>query len=234
MPDDPMVDLSPARDRVMEATRDLDGATVREVLLDSLLVRGVDATVTEVMMPVLRRVGEDWESGRLGVVHEHFVSGAFRGVLGELRLPVSSEQARTVVLAAPPHELHDLPLELFGAMLHARWWRVVSLGANTPMTAIGEAVRALRADACVVAGVRRSSFEARLPSLTRLAERVPLFIAGEGACALPRRPAGATLLSRDLVEAADLVDRVRAPETTPEPVARRRRAVARAAEALLD
>ena len=95
-------------------------------------------------MPVLKQVGDAWESGELGVLHEHFVSSSFRGVLGELRMPVQGDQVRTVVLACPPRELHDLPLELFGAMLHARWWRVVSLGANTPMTAVGDAVRFLR------------------------------------------------------------------------------------------
>jgi hypothetical protein len=211
MTDDPHLDLSATRDRVLAATRALDGGAVRDLLLDALLVRGVDATVSEVMMPVLRAVGEEWESGRLGVVHEHFVSSSFRGVLGELRLPVSGEQARTVVLACPPHELHDLPLELFGAMMHARWWRVVSLGANTPMTAVGDAVRFLRADACVLAGVRRSAFEARVPSLTRLARNVPVFVAGEGAYALPRPPEGTTALPRDLVEAATVVDRIKAP-----------------------
>ncbi len=104
------------------------------------------------------------------MLHEHFVSSTFRGVLGDLRVPVQGDQARTIVLACPPHELHDLPLELFGAMLHARSWRVVSLGANTPMSAIGEAVRFLEADACVLAGVRRSAFESRLSSLARLGE----------------------------------------------------------------
>ncbi len=208
---DPHVDLSATCEQVLAACRGLDGPVVRELLLDALLVRGVDATVGEVMMPVLRRVGEDWEAGRLGVVHEHFVSGAFRGVLGELRLPVSGAQARTVVLACPPNELHDLPLELFGAMMHARWWRVVSLGANTPMTAVGDAVRLVRADACVLAGVRRSAFEARVPSLSRLARNVPVFVAGAGAHALPEPPPGTTLLPRELVAAAGAVDRLPAP-----------------------
>lgn len=206
MPKHDPADHDAARRTVMTAVRDLDGATVRDALLQTLLVSGVDDTVTEVIMPVLKQVGDGWETGELGVLHEHFVSSAFRGVLGELRMPVPGEQVRTVVLACPPRELHDLPLELFGAMLHARWWRVVSLGANTPMTAIGEAVRVLEADACVIAGVRRSAFESRTPSLTRLAARVPVFLAGEGAAALPAAPPGTTILPRDLRVAADVVD----------------------------
>jgi len=209
------VDHDTARDTVMEAVRQLDGASVRDALLESLVVHGVDETVADVIMPVLRLVGDGWETGELGVLHEHFVSSSFRGVLGELRSPVHGEQARTVVLACPPRELHDLPLELFGAMLHARRWRVVCLGANTPMTAIGEAVRFLKADACVLAGVRRSAFESRMPSLTRLSARVPLFLAGEGAVALPAAPPGTHVLPRDLRLAADLVDAVARDRSVP-------------------
>jgi MerR family transcriptional regulator, light-induced transcriptional regulator len=208
MPSDPGVDLDATRSTVMAAVRELDGPTVRDALLQSLLTSGVDEAVTEVLMPVLREVGDGWERGDLGVLHEHFVSSTFRGVLGHLRVPVEGEQVRTVVLACPPRELHDLPLELFGAMLHARSWRVVSLGANTPMSALGEAVRFLEADACVLAGVRRSAFESRMSSLVRLGQRVPLFLAGEGALALPTSPAGVTVLPRDLRAAALVVDAV--------------------------
>ncbi len=208
MPSDPGVDHDATRSTVMSAVRDLDGPTVRDALLQSLLTSGVDDAVTEVLMPVLREVGDGWERGDLGVLHEHFVSSTFRGVLGHLRVPVEGDQVRTVVLACPPRELHDLPLELFGAMLHARSWRVVSLGANTPMSALGEAVRFLEADACVLAGVRRSAFESRISSLVRLGERVPLFLAGEGAMTLPTPPAGVTVLPRDLRAAATVVDAI--------------------------
>ena len=164
MHQNPGAECDATRRTVMAAVRRLDGPTVRDALLQSLLTAGVDATVTEVAMPVLREVGDGWQSGQLGVLHEHFVSSAFRGVLGEFRMPVPGERVRTAVLACPAHELHDLPLELFGAMLHSRWWRVVSLGANTPMGAVGDAVRHLGADACVLAGVRRSALD--LLSLT--------------------------------------------------------------------
>lgn len=202
------IDPGVARRSVMAAVRELDGAGVRDALLECLNAHGVDLTVTEFVMPVLREVGEGWERGELGVMHEHFVSSSFRGVLGELRRPLPAQVSRTVVLACPPRELHDLPLELFGAMLHARSWRVVSLGANTPMPAVADAVRLLNADACVLAGVRRSAFESRMPSLTRLGRRTPVFLAGQGALHLPEAPPLTVVLPPDLCAAADLVDEV--------------------------
>ena len=74
MPSDHGVDHDATRRTVMAAVRDLDGPTVRDALLQSLLTCGVDDTVTEVVMPVLHDVGEGWERGDLGVLHEHFVS----------------------------------------------------------------------------------------------------------------------------------------------------------------
>ena len=215
MPTNSGADHAAARRTVLAAVRGLDGPTVRDALLQSLLTSGVDATISDVVMPVLRDVGDGWERGDLGVLHEHFVSSTFRGVLGELRMPAQGDGVRVIVLACPPRELHDLPLELFGAMLHARGWRVVSLGANTPMTAVGEAVRFLEADACLLAGVRPSAFESRMSSLSRLGARVPLFLAGEGALGLPHPPPSVTVLPRDLREAAALVDATRSPAALP-------------------
>jgi len=208
------------RDRVFAAVAGLDGASLRVALERCIEDHGIDATVADVVVPVLREVGVAWRTGRLGVVHEHFASSAFRGVLGQLRARTGRGRARTAVLACPPHELHDLPLELFGAMLGDRNWRVVVLGANTPMAALGEAVHFLRADACVLAAVRPSAFQSRMPSLSRLAATTPVFLAGAGSAALAAPPPGTIVLPEDLRAAADVVDRVESRVDGMEPAGR--------------
>jgi hypothetical protein len=65
--------------------------------------------------------------------------------------------------------------------------------------------------------VRRSAFESRMPALRRLAQRVPLFLAGEGALALPSAPAGTTVLPADLRVAAGIVDVVPSVTTVAPP-----------------
>ena len=47
---DTSADPDAARRAVMAAVRDLDGATVRDALLQTLLVSGVDAAVAEVVI----------------------------------------------------------------------------------------------------------------------------------------------------------------------------------------
>jgi len=206
------------RATLVAAVRDLDGDAVRQLLARAIRSAGVDDAVAQVMVPVLGQIGDAWASGELSVVHEHFASNAFRGVLGHVRVRSSSRAGRVVVLACPPGELHDLPLELFGALLRARGWRVVTLGADTPLGAIEEAVRLLDADACVLASVRRSAFESRAVMLSELAAttRIPVFLAGQGALTLPSAPHRTTILPADMRRAADQVHALpRAP--TPRP-----------------
>ena len=201
-----LADHDTARATLMAAVGDLDGDAVRQFLARTIRSAGVDSTVTQVLVPVLRQVGDAWASGELSVMHEHFASNTFRGVLAHVRAR-SPGHARVVVLACPPGELHDLPLELFGALLRARGWRVVTLGANTPLGAIQDAVRLLHADACVLASVRRSILESQALPLGELAAttKVPVFLAGQGAIRLPAAPHGTTILNGDMRRAAELV-----------------------------
>lgn len=201
-----LADHDAARAMLMVAVRDLDGDAVRQVLARTIRSAGIDTAVTQVLVPALRETGEAWARGELSVMHEHFASNTFRGVLGHVRAR-SPSRARVVVLACPPGELHDLPLELFGALLRARGWRVVTLGANTPVGAVQGAVRLLHADACVLASVRPSLFESQAPALAELAggTEVPVFLAGQGALRLPAAPRGTTILNGDMHRAAELV-----------------------------
>ena len=209
-----LVDHDAACAMVMAAVRDLEGDAVRQLLARTTRSAGVDSTVTRVMVPALRQIGDAWASGELSVMHEHFASNTFRGVLAHVRAR-SAGHARVVVLACPPDELHDLPLELFGALLRVRGWRAVTLGANTPLGAVQEAVRILHADACVLASVRRSIFETQALTLAQLAAttKIPVLLAGQGAISLPAAPHGTTILHGDMRHAAELVHALRPAPT---------------------
>ena len=106
-------DHDAARRTVWRLSASLDGATVRDVLLQSLHVRcrrdrdrGHDPGAARRR----RRLGER----ALGVLHEHFVSSSFRGVLGDLRMPVRASRCAPPSSRCPPNELHDLPLGCSG------------------------------------------------------------------------------------------------------------------------
>jgi len=94
---------------------------------------GVDATLADVLQPLLRTVGERWESGTLSVAEEHLVSEAVRSRLGHLLGDAGGGVRGVAVLACAPGERHELGLMMAAIALRRDGWKVVYLGADTPL-----------------------------------------------------------------------------------------------------
>jgi MerR family transcriptional regulator, light-induced transcriptional regulator len=106
------------------------------------------------------------------------------------------------VLACPPGELHDLPLLAFGIVLHRNGWRIVYLGADTPLADLGRTVEEKRPEAVVLAAVDVERFQQSISDLATLAQRASLRLAGAGATAAVADAVGATVLGGDPVTEA--------------------------------
>lgn len=172
-------DVLEGRERIFDAILGLDGDSIRGELIELQQRAGSDLVVADILVPVLRRVGDLWEQGRLGVLHEHHASTIIRSVIGQFRRPaLRDEDCPTVVLCCPPGELHDLPGHLFSLMLLERGVAPLVLGADTPWKALVAAVRATSASACVLSGMRPNRLRWRGTVLTQIAASTTLFVAG--------------------------------------------------------
>ena len=85
------------------------------------------------------------------------------------------------VLACAPGEQHDLGLIAFGLALRARGWRIVYLGADTPLESVADAARACDPEFVVVGAVGPSAFRRHRAALAELADRQRLCLGGAGA-----------------------------------------------------
>ena len=99
----------------------------------ALALHGVDATFDEILVPLLRRVGERWQDRELSVGDEHLVTEMVRSRLGHLLADAGGGGHGTAVLACAPGEQHELGLMMVAIRLRRDGWRVVYLGANTPL-----------------------------------------------------------------------------------------------------
>ncbi len=166
--------------------------------------------VREVALPLMRRIGEAWESGRLSVAQEHLASAALRGLLDALvRLAAPREARATVLLATPPGERHERGL-LGAAMLAAAGGLgVLYLGLELPAAEVLQAARRTQARAIVLSVTGAEGSAAALEAVAGLARGLPrgveLWAGGGVAPGLVARieAAGATWLPDfDALEAA--------------------------------
>jgi MerR family transcriptional regulator, light-induced transcriptional regulator len=136
------------------------------------------------------------------VATEHFASNVLRARLASFARGWGQGRGPCAVLACPPGELHDLPLLAFGIVLHRNGWRVVYLGADTPLADLGRTVEERRPETVVLAAVTIERFQQSIPDLATLARSAPLRLAGAGATATVADAVGATVLAGDPVTEA--------------------------------
>ncbi len=170
--------------------------------IDRLLASfSVQTVLAEAIVPALRRLGERWAAGEITVAQEHFAASLIRGRLMGLARGWGEGAGPLALLACPEDELHDLALVIFGVALGRRGWRIVFLGADTPVGTLSRAADELQPDAIVVAVTVVEVPPGDASALRSLARRHPLQLAGPLAEPLATRT-GASVLPGDPVEAA--------------------------------
>ncbi len=134
-----------AHDRFAAVTAALDA-----VRTGAITIPGLYDTLCALMVDV----GASWQAGETEVWEEHYTTATVRTIV-EASEPLVAERApapigRTVVLATPPDEYHDLGLRMAADRFALAGWTVHLLGANVPADELITAVRELAADAIVL------------------------------------------------------------------------------------
>lgn len=149
-------------DRLEQAIDGFDAAAADGVLDDALARFEVPRALDEVVLPLLRRVGEGWQDDPRVIAREHFASNTLRPRLQRLLRTTSRPGARTLVAAAPEGEEHDLGLLCSAVVAADAGWRVHYLGARMPTAAIERAVDELEPQVVLIGAVFREQAESFL------------------------------------------------------------------------
>lgn len=199
--------LEDAAERLFAAVVAFDEAGVHSVLDQHLAAFGIEVVLGELIFPVLRRIGEAWERAELEVSHEHFASNLIRGRLLALARLWGRGGGPLALLACPPGEEHDLSLLAFGLVLRSHGWRILFLGADTPVGTLRTTVEMTHPDLTVLTTFDPLRLSRQAAPLRELAELVTLAISGPGATEKLGRQLGARVLDVDPVTAAGTVGR---------------------------
>jgi MerR family transcriptional regulator, light-induced transcriptional regulator len=185
-----------------------DGTAAHAVLDQALSELTLDAVLGQIVLPYLAALGARWERGEASIAQEHFASSLLRGRLLGLARGWDRGTGPRAILACAPHELHDLPLIVFGLALRERGWRITYLGGDTPVETVAEAARKLEPELVVISSSVGGRLGESLTGLRRLVKTAPLALAGPGAAKVNVR---ARVLPDDpLTEADRLTEEQRA------------------------
>jgi methanogenic corrinoid protein MtbC1 len=110
----------------------------------------------DVLTRILADTGEAWHDGTTAVWEEHLASASVRTIVeilypGVLKAKAAIRPAgRSVILACPPEEGHDLGLRMVADRFDMAGWDTYFLGADTPVAEIADAARRLGVNAVVM------------------------------------------------------------------------------------
>lgn len=195
--------IEDARTRLIRAIEAYDEAGVQTTLDDGLAAFGLETFVRDLILPTLAAVGRGWEQGSVEISQEHFVSNLIRGRLLALARLWGRGRGPLALLACPPGERHDISLLAFGLLLRSHGWRILFLGADTPISTLEATTRVTAPAAIVLVAFDAALLESDATALRRLGRIAPLLLSGPAATADLPGLAGVRRLRGDVATAAD-------------------------------
>ena len=194
--------LEAAAADLLDAIRNYDEAGVHAVLDESLSAFALETVLRQLILPALDRIGREWQTAELDVSQEHFASNLIRGRMLALARQWGRGSGPRALLACVPGEAHDISLIAFGLMLRSYGWRIVFLGADTPLSTLAQTAEATRPALTVLSIFEPALLEQNARALRRLAKAVPLALSGPGALEARCASLGIRRLDGDLIAAA--------------------------------
>jgi DNA-binding transcriptional MerR regulator/methylmalonyl-CoA mutase cobalamin-binding subunit len=174
-----------------EAVRETAPLTLEATLQRAALDLSVPVLLDQVLTPLLRNVGDDWQEGRIRVGQEHIASAQIRLFLGNLLAAYNTNPSGPVFLAATlAGHLHELGALMVSITAATDGWNVIYVGGNLPaleIAALASRLNARMVGISVVYPADDPRFSTELGLLKRhLPGEVPLVVGGSAAPAYRR------------------------------------------------
>lgn len=182
-------------------------ATALDGILDAAFgSAGFEYVVDTWLTSALNSIGEAWETGRLDVAGEHFISaGVMRRLAAAFDAAGHGRWGRHVMVGLAPGATHEIAALAFATMLQRRGLRVTYLGANLPVESWVTAVLAAHPDGVVVGAPRPDDMVSANEAVRALLDAAPstaVYTGGPGAAPEHALPVGSLADAADWIETA--------------------------------
>ncbi len=171
-------DKSALVEAAIDAVIHLDAARLETVLNRAALALGQQGFLQQLIVPLVQRIGDEWQAGKLRAAHEHAATAVIRSFLGNFSRPYQTTAgAPRLLVTTPAGQLHELGAVLVAATANNQGWQVTYLGPSLPADEIASAAVQSKVRAVALSIVYPED-DAHLPQeLKRLRELLPPEIA---------------------------------------------------------
>jgi DNA-binding transcriptional MerR regulator len=170
--------------KMLSAIEKFDEQVLDNTYNDALSLYPVDVVNQRLISPLLRIIGERWKEHEAAIAEEHFFSVYLRNKLGSRIHHLNQRSSGPLlILACLPGEYHEIGLLLFALTTVNFGYRVLILGANTPLEQLPKVLQQQSCAAIVLSGSARptrSLFDGELSELVKNSA-VPVFVGGNTA-----------------------------------------------------
>jgi methanogenic corrinoid protein MtbC1 len=136
-------------DEAWSCIAELDSSALRSVLNTAAVSLGLSRLTTDLVIPLIQRIGDAWAIGEISIAEEHAASAVIKEVLLVSSRPYAQTSgAPKLVVATPAGQLHELGATLVACTATRHGWDVTYLGPSLPSTEIARA--AVRSGALAV------------------------------------------------------------------------------------
>ena len=171
---------------LLDAIAGFDSAAINEELSRLALLLSPAGMVHQVVLPLMRLTGDNWENGTFQIAQEHMFSACLRNLLGGLvRLQRPGNGAARMLLTTPSNELHEFGILAAAMLAVAQDFQVTYLGPNLPAGEILAAAEKCAANVVVLGIMKTNATPAVKRDMTWLTSELPvsteLWAGGTGA-----------------------------------------------------
>lgn len=179
--------------KILFHAEDCNIEKIDELLRISHQVLGLEPFIEELVIPLLREVGNRWKSKRWSEYHEKSVSTVIQYYLTEIEHQFPMSMHPDILCACLPHEDHELPLRILSLQLRIKGFSTYVIG-RSPAPGTIEALATLKAPKFVLLSATTTiplQQSEQLIALNHFAEEnehIPFYLGGAAIFSMDEQP----------------------------------------------
>jgi len=183
--------------RMIVAIGKFNESVLESTYNEAMSLYPIETVTQKLLVPMLEKLGQRWESGEGTIAEEHFFGVYLRNKLGaRFHHKKRLDNAPAFVTACIPGERHEIGLLLFALSAYDHGYRCILLGADIPLSELPIAVKQSGSEGIVLSASFIDDVAAFEKDLTDLVKNAgaPVFIGGFG-----------SLIHKELIEKAGAI-----------------------------